>query len=122
MKLRIILIALLAAFLGGCVAHAHGSHRIVTSASRIAIPNITPGIVITPPSRVRHDGKWLRYRSHAYYYRCKGIWVVASSVPSNVAHHHRPTQSERTATTERNDHENQTRSRSNHNRRARRQH
>ena len=87
MKLKIILIALLAIFLGGCVAHGHGTHRIVTG------PPVT--IIATPPSRIFYGGRWLHHRNNAYHYRHNGAWVVARSVPTHVAQHHRtdrPTQ------------------------------
>ena len=128
MKLKIILIALLTACLGGCVAHAHGTPTIAVG-STVSHGTI---LVVTPPPRVFHEGKWLHYRSHAYYYRHNNVWVRATSVPAHVAHHHRAarsdqradqsdhrsTRSERTA---RNDRTNHDRSRNNHNSRNRRQ-
>ena len=127
MKLKIILIALLAAFLGGCAAHGHGTHRlIIGSVPKVLAHNNAPRNIVTPPARVFHGGKWLHYRSNAYYYRHGSIWIIAPSVPSNVAHHHRvnqsnhnSNQSEQTARRDRTDHRN---TRSNNNSRHRRQH
>ena len=125
MRFRIILIALLTACLGGCVAHAHGTPTIAVG-STVSHGTI---LVVTPPPRVFHEGKWLHYRSHAYYYRHNNVWVIASSVPPRVAHHHRAlrqpgpdrhsTHSDRTVRSDRTNHD---RPRNSHATRNRRQH
>jgi len=108
MKLKIILIALLSLFLGGCAIHGYGGHHALYSSA--------PVIVTSPPARVFHGGRWLHYRNNAYCYSHNGVWVIATNVPSHVAHHHRPNHSDRTAQNNQND---QRRQRSNHSPRSR---
>ena len=50
----------------------------------------TTHVVVTdaPPQRVFHNGKWLYYRTNAYYYLFGTAWVYASTVPAHVSPHH----------------------------------
>ena len=75
-----LLFAIIFTLLGaGCVigpANLHArpaSHVVVTDA---------------PPQRVFHNGKWLYYRTGAYYYIFGTAWVYAKTVPAHVRHHH----------------------------------
>ena len=125
MRFRIILIALLTACLGGCVAHAYGTPAVIVGSTSSHVTRV----VVTAPLWIFHEGKWLHYRSNAYYYRHNNVWVIASSVPARVAHHHRvlrqpgpdrhSTHSDRTARNDRNNHD---RSRRGHSSRGHRQH
>ena len=80
MRNIILLFAIIFTLIGtGCVmgpANLHArsnSHVVVTDA---------------PPQRVFHNGKWLYYRTGAYYYLFGTAWVYAKTVPAHVRHHH----------------------------------
>ncbi len=65
-----------------------GTGCVVGPANLHARPSTHVVVADTPPQRVFHNGKWLYYRTGAYYYLFGTAWVYAKTVPAHVRHHH----------------------------------
>ena len=90
-----LLFAIIFTLLGaGCVIGPANLHA--RPASHVVVTD-------TPPQRVFHNGKWLYYRTGAYYYLFGTAWVYAKTVPTHVRHHHAVQRTHTTIRTNRSD-------------------
>lgn len=84
---------LMVALAAGLAFGAMGCTIAATPATLSVAPSVSTTHVVhhTPaPTRVYYEGRWLHYRSNAYYYRSGTTWVTAPRVPTHVVSYHRP--------------------------------